>query len=58
MVDSKKLMVPSESYPQELSNEWLCQYVLNVLNVGGNFCFFALGDKNHHQSLKSSQRIH
>jgi hypothetical protein len=26
----KKLMVPSESASQELSNEWSCQYILTV----------------------------
>jgi hypothetical protein len=30
-------MVTSESAPLELSNEWSCQYVLTVLNFGGNF---------------------
>jgi hypothetical protein len=47
----EKLMLPSESAPQELSNEWSCQYVSTILNFGtiyvtrpGDFC--------HHQSLK------
>jgi hypothetical protein len=31
-------MVPSESDPQELSNEWSCLYVSTILNVLGNFC--------------------
>jgi hypothetical protein len=31
-------MVPSESAPQELSNEWSCQYVSTILNILGNFC--------------------
>jgi hypothetical protein len=31
-------MVPSESAPQELSNEWSCQYVLTILTFFGNFC--------------------
>jgi hypothetical protein len=26
----KKLTVPSESAPQELSNEWSCQYDLTI----------------------------
>jgi hypothetical protein len=30
-------MAPSESAPQELSNEWSCQYVLTILNFLGNF---------------------
>jgi hypothetical protein len=33
----EKLMVPSESAPQELSNEWSCQYVTTILNFWGNF---------------------
>jgi hypothetical protein len=37
-VESKKLMVPSESAPQELSNEWSCQYFSIILNLLGNFC--------------------
>jgi hypothetical protein len=31
-------MVPSESAPQELSNEWSCQYVSTTLIFLGNFC--------------------
>jgi hypothetical protein len=34
----EKLMVTSESAPQELSNEWSCQYVSIILDVLGNFC--------------------
>jgi hypothetical protein len=35
---NRKLMVPSEiSVPQELSNEWSCQYVSIILNFFGNF---------------------
>jgi hypothetical protein len=34
----ENLMVPSESAPQELSNEWSCQYVSTILNFLGNFC--------------------
>jgi hypothetical protein len=30
-------MVPSESAPQELSNEWSCQCVSTISNVLGNF---------------------
>jgi hypothetical protein len=30
-------MVLSESAPQELSNEWSCQYVSIFLNLLGNF---------------------
>jgi hypothetical protein len=30
--------VPSESAPQELSNEWSSQYVLTIINALGNFC--------------------
>jgi hypothetical protein len=33
-----KQMVPSESAPQELSNEWSCEYVSTILNILGNFC--------------------
>jgi hypothetical protein len=33
----KKIMVPSESVPQELSNEWSRQYVSTILNFLGNF---------------------
>jgi hypothetical protein len=52
MVVSKKLMVPSESTPQELSNEWSCQYVPTILNFFGQVLCPALGDRSHHQSLK------
>jgi hypothetical protein len=38
----EKLMVPSESAPQELSNEWSCQYVSTILNFSGNFCVLPL----------------
>jgi hypothetical protein len=31
MDELKKLMVPSESAPQELSNEWSCQYVPTIV---------------------------
>jgi hypothetical protein len=31
-------LVPSESAPRELSNEWSCQYVSTIVNVLGNFC--------------------
>jgi hypothetical protein len=33
-------MAPSESAPQELSNEWSHQYVSTqtILNILGNFC--------------------
>jgi hypothetical protein len=31
-------MVPSESAPQELSNEWSCQYSSTILNFLVNFC--------------------
>jgi hypothetical protein len=34
----EKLMLPSESFPQELSNEWSCQYVSTTLHFWGNFC--------------------
>jgi hypothetical protein len=33
----EKLMVPSESAAQELSNEWSCQYVSTMLHFWGNF---------------------
>jgi hypothetical protein len=33
----EKLMVPSEIAPQELSNEWLSQYVLTIMHGFGNF---------------------
>jgi hypothetical protein len=36
-VSIEKLVVPLESAPQELSNEWLCQYVLTILRFWGNF---------------------
>jgi hypothetical protein len=35
-------MVPSESAPQELSNEWSCQQVSTILNLLGNFCVLPL----------------
>jgi hypothetical protein len=34
----EKLMVPSERVPQELSNEWSCQYVSTILKCLVNFC--------------------
>jgi hypothetical protein len=34
----EKLMVPSESAPRDLSNEWSCQYVSTILYFWGNFC--------------------
>jgi hypothetical protein len=34
----RKLMAPSESTAQELSNEWSCQYLLTILNLFGDFC--------------------
>jgi hypothetical protein len=30
-------MVPSESAPRVLSNEWSCRYVSTILNFLGNF---------------------
>jgi hypothetical protein len=30
-------MVPSESAPQELSNEWSCQYISTILKFLVNF---------------------
>jgi hypothetical protein len=36
MVESKKIMVPSEIAPQGLSNEWSCQKVTTILNVLDN----------------------
>jgi hypothetical protein len=44
-----KLMVPSESAPQELSNEWSCQYVSKILKYFGQFLCPTLG--SHYQSL-------
>jgi hypothetical protein len=52
MVKIEKIMVPPESAPQELSNEWSCQYVSAILNALGILCP-ALGDRSHRQSLKS-----
>jgi hypothetical protein len=34
----EKLMVPTDSAPQELSNEWSCQYASTVVNFFGTFC--------------------
>jgi hypothetical protein len=50
----KKLMVPSESAPQELSNEWPCRYV--SFNFIRQFLCPALVT-GHHQSLKSNLRL-
>jgi hypothetical protein len=42
MVGTIFLMVPSESAPQELSNDkWSCQFVSTILNLG-KFCVPAL----------------
>jgi hypothetical protein len=35
-----------DSVPQELSNEWSCQYVSTILNVWGNFCVLPWHDEN------------
>jgi hypothetical protein len=43
-------MVPSESAPQELSNEWSCQYFSTILD--NFFIPLALADRSHHQSLR------
>jgi hypothetical protein len=48
----EKLMVPSESAPQELSNEWSCHNVSTILYFFGQFLCPALGDRSHHRSLK------
>jgi hypothetical protein len=45
-----ELMVPPESAPQELSNEWSCRYVLIILNFLGNFCVPPLVTEVAHQS--------
>jgi hypothetical protein len=37
----EKLMVPSESATQDLSNEWSYQYVSTILNLD-NFCVLHL----------------
>jgi hypothetical protein len=52
----EKLMVLSDSAPQELSNEWSCQYVSTISNFGQFLCP-ALGDRSQHQSLKSQPSI-
>jgi hypothetical protein len=33
----ERILVSSESAPQELSNEWSCQYILTILNFLGKF---------------------
>jgi hypothetical protein len=49
----KKLMVPSDSAPQELSNERSCQYVSTILKFMGAISVSrAHGDRSHLQSLK------
>jgi hypothetical protein len=45
-------MLSSESVPQELSDEWSCQYVLTILNFWGQFLCPVLCDRSHHQSLE------
>jgi hypothetical protein len=35
VVETKKVIVPSESAPHELSNEWSSQYVSTIFNVLG-----------------------
>jgi hypothetical protein len=39
-------MVLSESAPQDLSDEWSCSYVSNILNCFGQFMCPALGDRS------------
>jgi hypothetical protein len=46
----EKPMVPSESAPQELSNEWSCQQVSKILNCFGEFLCCAVGGRSHHQN--------
>jgi hypothetical protein len=38
LIDIEKLLIPSESAPQELYSEWSCQYVSTVLNILADFC--------------------
>jgi hypothetical protein len=38
----EKPMAPSESAPQDISNEWSCRYVLTILNFLSNFCILPL----------------
>jgi hypothetical protein len=47
--DFAKLMVPSESAPQELSIEWSCQYVSTMLTCFGEYVCPALGNRSHNQ---------
>jgi hypothetical protein len=50
-----KNSVPSESAPQELSNEWSRQYVLTILNFGAISVY--RHDRSRHQSLKELKDI-
>jgi hypothetical protein len=45
-------MVPSESVPRELSNEWSCRYVLTTLNFLGYFCVLSLVTPSGVKELK------
>jgi hypothetical protein len=50
-VDNTSSQLPTESAPQDLSNE--CQYVSTILNFGGQFVCPTLGDR----SLKRNHAI-
>jgi hypothetical protein len=57
---NRKLMVASESVPQELSNEWSCQYVSTILNIFGNFCVLPSVTKRakvSHHSISKKARL-
>jgi hypothetical protein len=45
-------MVPSESAPEELSNEWSSVGFDNQ-HFSGQYLRLALGDRSHHQCLKN-----
>jgi hypothetical protein len=49
-----KVIVPSESAPQELSNEWSCQYIAIILKFFGNFCVPPLALTNSVLNLQES----
>jgi hypothetical protein len=51
MVESKN-MIPPDSAPQKLSNEW-SSVGFDNLNFWGQFLCPAFGDRSHHQSLKN-----
>jgi hypothetical protein len=50
-------MVPSESTPQELSNEWSCQYVSTIVNFGAIYVFYSVVAKRKFYKVPEKESI-